>query len=58
MLAPTILASGIDMLGFASIDEGVDLRQAGIDCEILVLGCTYKKGSAVKNNITISNFYT
>ena len=28
MLAPTILASGIDMLGVASIDEGVDLRQA------------------------------
>ena len=27
MLAPTLLASGIDMLGVASIDEGVDLRQ-------------------------------
>ena len=38
MLAPTILASGVDMLGVASIDEGVDLRQAKIDCEILVLG--------------------
>ena len=56
MLAPTILASGIDMLGVASIDEGVDLRQAGIDCEILVLGAVpiWAVESAVKNNITIS----
>ena len=38
MLAPTILASGIDMLGVASIDEGVDLRNANINCDILVLG--------------------
>ena len=30
MLAPTILASGIDMLGVASIDEGVDLREGRI----------------------------
>lgn len=58
MLAPTILASGIDMLGVASIDEGVDLRQAGIDCEILVLGAVpiWAVESAVKNNITISIF--
>lgn len=38
MLAPTILASGCDMLGVASIDEGIDLRNAKIKCEILVLG--------------------
>lgn len=38
MLAPTILASGCDMLGVASIDEGIDLRNAKIGCEILVLG--------------------
>lgn len=38
MLAPTLLASGFDMLGVASIDEGVDLRNAKINCEILVLG--------------------
>lgn len=58
MLAPTILASGIDMLGVASIDEGVDLRQAGIDCEILVLGAVpiWAVESAVKNNITIAIF--
>lgn len=58
MLAPTILASGIDMLGVASIDEGVDLRQAGIDCEILVLGAVpiWAVESAVKNNISIAIF--
>jgi len=58
MLAPTILASGIDMLGVASIDEGVDLRQANIDCEILVLGAVpvWAIESAVKNDISISIF--
>ena len=30
MLAPTLLASGADMLGVASIDEGADLRNAKI----------------------------
>ncbi len=58
MLAPTILATGIDMLGVASIDEGVDLRQAGIDCEILVLGAVpvWAVESAVKNDLSISIF--
>ena len=58
MLAPTILASGIDMLGVASIDEGVDLRQAKIDCEILVLGAVpvWAIESAVKNDISIAIF--
>ncbi len=58
MLAPTILASGVDMLGVASIDEGVDLRQAKIDCEILVLGAVpvWAVESAVRNDISISIF--
>ena len=58
MLAPTLLASGIDMLGVASIDEGVDLRQAGINCEILVLGAVpiWAVESAVKNDLSISIF--
>jgi alanine racemase len=58
MLAPTILASGIEMLGVASIDEGVDLRQAGIDCDILILGAVplWAIESAVKNNLSISVF--
>ena len=58
MLAPVLLASGIDMLGVASIDEGVDLRQARINCDILVLGAVpvWAVESAVKNNLSISVF--
>lgn len=58
MLAPTMLASGIDMLGVASIDEGVDLRQVKIDCDILVLGAVpvWAVESAVKNDISIAIF--
>lgn len=58
MLAPTLLASGIDMLGVASIDEGLDLRDAQINAEILVLGAAplWAFESAAKNNITLSIF--
>lgn len=58
MLAPTILASGIDMLGVASIDEGVDLRQANINCEILILGAVpvWAVESAVKSDLSIAIF--
>ena len=58
MLAPTMLASGIDMLGVASIDEGIDLRQAKIDCAILILGAVpvWAVESAVKNDLSISIF--
>ena len=58
MLAPTILASGVDMLGVASIDEGVDLRQAKIKCDILVLGAVpvWALETAIQNNISISIF--
>lgn len=58
MLAPTMLAEGIDMLGVASIDEGADLRQANINCDILVLGAVpvWAVESAVKNDLSISIF--
>ena len=58
MLAPTILASGCDMLGVASIDEGIDLRQAKISCEILVLGAVpvWAVENAVNADISISIF--
>ncbi|MDR1327100.1 MAG: alanine racemase [Heliobacteriaceae bacterium] len=58
MLAPTLLASGVDMLGVASIDEGVDLREAKINSEILVLGAVpvWAVESAVKADLTISIF--
>lgn len=58
MLAPTLLASGADMLGVASIDEGVDLRNAKITCDILVLGAVpvWAVESAVLANLSISVF--
>jgi len=58
MLAPTLLASGADMLGVASIDEGVDLRQAKINCDILVLGAVpvWAVETAVNYDLIISIF--
>jgi len=58
MLAPTLLASGVDMLGVASIDEGVDLREAKINSEVLVLGAVpvWAVESAVKADLAISIF--
>lgn len=58
MLAPTLLASGFDMLGVASIDEGVDLRNAKINCEILVLGAVpvWAVESAVNADLSVSIF--
>ena len=58
MLAPTLLASGFDMLGVASIDEGVDLRKAKINCEILVLGAVpvWAVETAVQEDISIPVF--
>ena len=58
MLAPTLLVSGFDMLGVASIDEGVDLRNAKINCEILVLGAVpvWAVETAVQEDISIPVF--
>lgn len=58
MVAPTMLASGVDMLGVASIDEGLDLRNAKIDCDVLVLGAVpvWAFECAAENNITVSIF--
>lgn len=58
MCAPTMLASGVDMLGVASIDEGLNLRDANINCEILVLGAApvWAFDCAAENNITLSIF--
>lgn len=58
MVAPTMLASGVDMLGVASIDEGLDLRAEKINCEILVVGAVpvWSFDIAAKNNISISIF--
>ena len=58
MVAPTMLASGVDMLGVASIDEGLDLRNIKINCDILVLGAVpvWAFECAIENDITISIF--
>lgn len=58
MCAPTMLASGVDMLGVASIDEGLDLRSAKIDCDIIVLGAVpvWVFECAAENDITVSIF--
>lgn len=58
MLAPTMLASGVDMLGVASIDEGLDLRNTKMACDILVLGAVpvWAFECAAENDISISIF--
>lgn len=58
MVAPTMLASGVDMLGVASIDEGLDLRGAKISSDILVLGAVpvWAFECAAENDITVSIF--
>lgn len=58
MSAPTLLASGVDMLGVASIDEGLQLRDAKITAPILVLGSAPEWAfvAAVENNISLSIF--
>jgi alanine racemase len=58
MSASTLLASGVSMLGVASVDEGLQLRRGGITAPILVLGDTpeWAIESAVQNDISISIF--
>jgi len=58
MSASTLLASGVHMLGVASVDEGLQLRHGGITAPILILGDTpeWAIESAVQNDISISIF--
>ena len=58
MTAPTLLASGVDMFGVASVDEGIQLRQSGVVAPILVLGSTpeWAITSATEHEIQISIF--
>ena len=58
MLAQTMLASGVDMFGVSSIDEGLDLRQVKIKAPILVVGAVpvWAVETAVQNDIIISIF--
>ncbi len=58
MAASTLIASGVDVLGVASVDEGIQLRDAGITAPILVLGATpgWAFVSAVEKDIQLSIF--
>ena len=58
MIAPTLLASGVDYLGVASIDEGMELRNNKFNCPILVLGAApvWAFDYAAQNNISLSMF--
>ncbi|MFH0702561.1 MAG: alanine racemase [bacterium] len=58
MIAPTLIASGVNMLGVASVDEGLQLREAGIDAPVLVLGSVpnWAYVTAVENDIQLSIF--
>ena len=58
MLAKTMLASGVDMLGVSSVDEGLDLRNVKINAPILVVGAIplWAIESATLNNIEFSIF--
>lgn len=58
MIAPILLASGVDFLGVSSIDEGLQLREAKIDTPILVLGAVpvWSFDWAATNDISVSVF--
>lgn len=58
MITPTLLASGVDYLGVASIDEGMELRENKFNCPILVLGAApvWAFDYAAQNNISLSVF--
>lgn len=58
MITPTLLASGVDALGVASIDEGMELRNNKFNCPILVLGAApiWAFDYAAQNNISLSIF--
>lgn len=58
MLAQTMLASGVDILGVSSVDEGLDLRNVKIKCPILVVGAIplWAIESAARNDIAFSVF--
>lgn len=58
MTAPTLIACGVNYFGTASIDEGIELREQGIDKPILVLGASpiWAFENAIKYDIDISIF--
>lgn len=58
MIAPVLLASGVDFLGVSSIDEALQLRENDIKAPILVLGAVpvWSFDRAAQNDISVSVF--
>ncbi len=58
MIAQTMLASGVDMFGVSSVDEGLDLRNVKIKAPILVVGAipVWAVETAATNDIAFSVF--
>jgi len=58
MIAQTMLASGVDMFGVSSVDEGLDLRNVKIKAPILVVGAipVWAVETAALNDIAFSVF--
>jgi len=50
----TVLAAGANMLGVASVEEAIELRNGGIDAPILILGCSNGESAEeiVEHNIS------
>lgn len=57
-VAKLLLKNGADRLAVADLDEALELRRAGIDAEILILGASFPEDcpSLVKYNITPAVF--
>ena len=53
-VAKVLESCGVDFLGVASIDEGINLRKAKIKSQILVLGLILKKDIAVLLNYNLT----
>lgn len=58
MIAPTLIASGVDYLGVASVDEGMELRNNKFTLPVLVLGAApvWAFDYAAQNDISLSLF--
>ena len=58
MIAQTMLASGVDMFGVSSVDEGLDLRNVKIKAPILVVGAipAWAVETAAEHDIAFSIF--
>jgi len=58
MIAPHLIALGVNAFGVASVDEGIELRNSGCNIPILVLGSvpSWAFISAVQNDIELAIF--